>query len=416
MKLNKVLIGFLVIVLALFLGMQNVGAEEVEIEYWNLFTGGDGEFMDELVEKFNEEHEDIKVNSTTLEWNDYYTGLLTGVASGEGPDVAISHISRLPDLVNQGILTPIDDDADMVDLNWDDYDQNLTEETVFDGDHYALPLDSHFNVFWYHEDYFEEAGLLDEDGNPDLGSSPEEFVEAMEKVVEETDAEYSLTYANSQPDFDLNRSWWGFYNQMQGEIEIENGTVNMDLEKSTEILELFSQLREDEIVPRVNYEEAVNLFQEGRAAASINGVWTAGIFSEVDTIKAASVPQIFDSPGSWGDSHAFVLPYNETASAEEREAAMLFAKFITEEGLHWAQAGHVPSKLSIRELDEFNELPFRETLNDAVEDVAYENIGEHTWVLRDILTEEIANMLNDDSISAEETSEIIKRQLEAELQ
>lgn len=415
MKLTKVFIGFLVVALVLFLGMQSVGAQEVEIEYWNLFTGGDGEFMDELVERFNEEHSDIHVNSTTLEWNDYYTGLLTGVASGEGPHVAISHISRLPDLVNQGILTSLDDDAENVGLSWDEYDQNLTEETIFDGGHYALPLDSHFNVFWYHEPYFEEAGLLDEDGNLDLGNTPEEFMESMKKVIEESDAEYSLTYANSQPDFDLNRTWWGFYNQQQGEIEVSNRTVTMDLEKSTEILDLFSKLRSEEIVPRVNYDEAVNLFQNGRAAASINGVWTAGIFSEVDTIKAAKVPQLFDVPASWGDSHSFVLPYNESATAEEREAAMTFAKYITEQGLYWAQAGHVPSKLDIRELDEFNDLPFRETLNEAVKDVAYENIGEHTWTLRTILTEEIANMLNDDSISPADTSEIIKNQLESEL-
>lgn len=415
MKLTKVLIGFLVLALVLFFGMQSVGAQEVEIEYWNLFTGGDGEFMDQLVQRFNEEHPDIQVNSTTLEWNDYYTGLLTGVASGEGPHVAISHISRLPDLIDQGILTSVDDVAENVDLNWNEYDQNLTEETIFGGSHYALPLDSHFNIFWYHEPYFEAAGLVDENGNLDLGDNPEEFMESMEKVVAESDAEYSLTYANSQPDFDLNRTWWGFYNQQQGQIEIVDGTVKMDLEKSTKILDLFSKLRSRGIVPRVNYQEAVNIFQNGRAAASINGVWTAGIFSEIDSIKAARVPTLFDVPASWGDSHAFVLPYNESATAAERDAAMTFAKYITEQGLHWAQAGHVPSKLSIRELDEFNNLPFRETLNEAVKDVAYEDIGVQAWPLRTILTEEIANMLNNESISPADASQIIKDQLEAEL-
>ena len=415
MKLSKLFVFVLALGLVFSLGIQTVGAQEVEIEYWNLFTGGDGEFMDELVDRFNESHPDIHVNATTLEWNDYYTGLLTGVASGEGPHVAISHISRLPDLVNQGILTSLDGIAEEVDLKWSDYDQNLTEETVFDGGHYALPLDSHFNVFWYHEPYFEEAGLVDENGNLDLGSTPEEFMTSMEKVITESEAEHGLTYANSQPDFDLNRTWWGFYNQQQGTVEISDGKVSMDLEKSAKILDMFDQLRERKIVPRVNYDEAVNLFQNGEAAASINGVWTAGIFSEVDTIKAAPVPQLFDVPASWGDSHSFVIPYNESATEAERKAAMTFAKYITENGLYWAQAGHVPSKLSIREKDEFNDLAFRGTLSEAVKNVAYENIGEHTWVLRTILTEEIATMMNDDSITPEDAAQRIKDQLESEL-
>ena len=65
--MKKVL--FLVVLVAMMVGLtSNVMAEAVTVEYWNLFGGGDAEFMDALVEEFNAAHDDINVDVTRLEW------------------------------------------------------------------------------------------------------------------------------------------------------------------------------------------------------------------------------------------------------------------------------------------------------------------------------------------------------------
>ena len=65
----------------------------VQIGFWNGFTGGDGPIMLELVDRFNSEHENIKVDMVTMQWTDFYQKVPGAVAAGEGPTVAIMHIT-----------------------------------------------------------------------------------------------------------------------------------------------------------------------------------------------------------------------------------------------------------------------------------------------------------------------------------
>lgn len=92
--MNKKLL-FLILIVLLAVFSTNVVAEVVTVDYWNLFGGGDAEFMDQIVEEFNAAHENIEVDVTRLEWEEYYTKLKTATASGNGPDIAISHVTRV---------------------------------------------------------------------------------------------------------------------------------------------------------------------------------------------------------------------------------------------------------------------------------------------------------------------------------
>jgi multiple sugar transport system substrate-binding protein len=67
----------------------------VTLEYWNGFTGGDGPFMERLVERFKQEHGNIDVKMNTLEWADYYTKVPQAVTAGQGPDLGVMHIDTL---------------------------------------------------------------------------------------------------------------------------------------------------------------------------------------------------------------------------------------------------------------------------------------------------------------------------------
>src|SRR5699024_8550738 len=57
----------------------------VELNYWNGFTGGDGPFMQQLVDQFNAEHENITVVPNTMDWADLYQPLPAADTQGEGP-------------------------------------------------------------------------------------------------------------------------------------------------------------------------------------------------------------------------------------------------------------------------------------------------------------------------------------------
>ena len=64
--------------------------------------------MDEIIADYNSKGPSKEVQSIMLVWADYYTKLQTAVAAGKGPDIGVSHVSKLPELVDQGVVEPID--------------------------------------------------------------------------------------------------------------------------------------------------------------------------------------------------------------------------------------------------------------------------------------------------------------------
>ena len=90
-------IGKLTAATALALGLSGPAWAQVEVEWWDFLAGGDGVRMKALIGQFNEEHPDIQINGTTLEWGlPFYTKVRTSVAVGQGPDIMTYHLSRLP--------------------------------------------------------------------------------------------------------------------------------------------------------------------------------------------------------------------------------------------------------------------------------------------------------------------------------
>ncbi len=69
---------------------------DVELAFWNGFTGGDGPIMKKLVDKFNTEHQNIKVTMNVYEWADYYQKAPAAVSTGNGPDLGIMHVDQVP--------------------------------------------------------------------------------------------------------------------------------------------------------------------------------------------------------------------------------------------------------------------------------------------------------------------------------
>jgi ABC-type glycerol-3-phosphate transport system substrate-binding protein len=85
----------------------------VELAFWNGFTGGDGPAMRELVDRFNDEHENISVAMNVMIWDpDFYQKTPAAVGSGNGPDVGIMHVERLATNAARGVIVPLDEVAD----------------------------------------------------------------------------------------------------------------------------------------------------------------------------------------------------------------------------------------------------------------------------------------------------------------
>ena len=125
------------------------------LQYWTLFSGGDGTAMKTLVDKFNKEHDSIQIKRQRQPFEEYYDKLFTSMTGGNSPDLAVFHTTEIQRFIDA--LQPL---GDLIsDKTSSAYVDSIWNETKFDGKQLALPLDTHPNGLYYNKDIFKEAGL-----------------------------------------------------------------------------------------------------------------------------------------------------------------------------------------------------------------------------------------------------------------
>ena len=101
----------LVLALAMICAAAAAMAAPVEIDYWSVFTGGDGATMQAMVDEFNASQDEVHVNHTPMTADDLYQKIPLTVQTGTGiPDVTVVHIERIPDFVEKELLYSYDMD------------------------------------------------------------------------------------------------------------------------------------------------------------------------------------------------------------------------------------------------------------------------------------------------------------------
>ncbi|MCM2999225.1 ABC transporter substrate-binding protein [Paenibacillus cellulositrophicus] len=360
--------------------------EKVNLSFWTLFDGGDGDNMQAMVDQFNKEHPDIQVKNTKLVWGEYYTKLITAVGAGNGPDVGISHISRLPDLINQGVATELDDSAKDANIDWSTFNQNILEASVYDDKHYAVPIDTHPFIMYYNKKLLKDAGLLGEDGKPVLEQSGEGFIKFLTTLKEKL-PKGKYPFALSSSNDDPFRFWWALYSQQGGNDVVSDDlkSADIDKEKAVKAADYIKDLYHKYNFIKLNDPDFYKTFQSGNAAIMMTGVWATGTWEKTKGLEfgAMPIPKVFDQEATWGDSHTIILPATSNEDPEKRKAALIFANWIADHGEIWAKAGHIPSKPAVFEKPEFKEMPYRSDYVSVASTVKFNKHSDKNWQIRD---------------------------------
>ncbi|WP_174614650.1 ABC transporter substrate-binding protein [Virgibacillus ihumii] len=419
MRKKSFSIVLLILLLVFISGCSNpaVGSsnsDKVELDYWTLFGGGDAEFMKEIVQKFNKSHPDIHVNYIQLPFDDYYTKLVTGIAAGKAPDVAVSHISRLPQLVELGVVSSLDSDAQKQGLDWDKFNQNILEASIMNGKHYAIPIDTHPIAFYYNKKHLRKAGLLNEQGKPIIEETPEGFVNFLTKLKKELPNDIA-PFSFATTGIDPYRLWWSFYHQLgaDGVLSDDLSSTDFEMKKAVKAANYMKDLYYKHKVIPLHITDFYRMFQNGNAATLITGVWSTGIWEGTKNLEfgVTPVPAIFGEKAVFGNSHTLFLPNHENADEEKRKAAFKFASFVAENGQIWAGAGHIPAKQTVYEKEAFKELPHRSQYVQIADHVAFQKPSVANGTIETILTRNLDTILNG-SVSAEDAFKKAEREID----
>jgi len=317
------------------------------IEYWTLFAGGDGDAMETLVDNFNAEHDSIQINRQRQPFDEYYDTLFTSMTGGDGPDLAVFHtpqIQRFSDALAPlgGLLS---------DGAADEYVDSIWDETEFDGDRLALPLDTHPNGLYYNKDIFEEAGLDPE--NPP--TTFEELQTAADTITAETDKQAF------SPDPYLRffaRQFVAWQRGRGGEFLNEDYTEAVfDDDNGTALGQFYYDIANEWGWDRADTtdDRGTRAFRSGDLAMTINGTWYYGVLEEQDYEWGMTKPFVApgqSTPQTWANSHTLGV----LNGSDKQQAAAEAAEWITQNSLEWGtEAGHLPAAQNVNDSAELRD-------------------------------------------------------------
>jgi multiple sugar transport system substrate-binding protein len=371
---------------------------EGDVIYWNLFGGGDGANMQLMVNAFRKAHRSISVESTTLPWgNPYYTKLALAAASGRTPDVAITHLSRLPLIARAGLVEPINDaGVRAVGITKEKFTPAAWTKATVDGTPYAVPLDTHPFVLFYNVDVAKKAGLLNAagDGLKDI-SGKERFLDAVKAMKEATGQFGAVMSITADP----STSWRLFtmlYSGIAGPMVTDLGTkVTLDNSAIEETLAFIQSLTKGKLMPgNLAASGVTSLFSSGKTGFLFEGEWQIPTYRGVKLpngkplkFNVVPFPRLLGHKAvAYADSHALIIPRNGGRSAKRTSEAVAFIKSLLDHSDIWAAGGHIPAWLPVQKSAKFQKEKPQSNYIRAAFDAVYDPPGWYTGAGSDFQT------------------------------
>jgi arabinogalactan oligomer / maltooligosaccharide transport system substrate-binding protein len=200
--------------------------------------------------------------------------------AGQGPDVFIGAHDWLGELVENGVVEPLD-----LGPAADDYLEVAVQAFNYDGTNYGLPYS------------IENIALV---RNTELAPEPvttlDEMVDVGLDAVEAGDAD--LPVAWQQDPGDPFHNYWvvtgagGYVFDQDEDGSYDASDVGLDSEGGLRAAEIFGELYEQDVVNSdVTYDVMIDSFASGRAPFAITGPWALGDFGDVD-FEVEPLPQV----------------------------------------------------------------------------------------------------------------------------
>ena len=379
-----------------------------EINYWSVFTGGDGAVMQGMVDAFNASQDEVVVNHTPMTADDLYQKVPLAVQTGSGiPDVCVVHIERIPNFVNQELLYSYD--LDLVaeaGIKQENYNQAAWVKSTIDDEQYGIPLDVHGYITYINKDLFDQYGLNEilEDGYITF----DEVKWAGDKAKEQgfTGKTFDLGWMRAQ--------MLGYYAQLaEGHKLTDDGVAPaLDKEAMKKAMETMKELWEQGYTSEKNIDYS-SMFYGGEML-----IWSEGIWMKAAVVDAGvnfeMYPAVCYSPEtckSWMSSHNFVQFADEERTEEEDLAVAKFVNFMGENSLVWAKdAGQVPAHVSLNEVAEFTSMPQAFLADPAREDELAIYYYQH-WGLFDTAFSRVGWDFIDGTIAIDAAIEQVEKEI-----
>lgn len=173
----------------------------------------DKQVWGDILKPFEEEN-NAEVSIEIVPWSNYEEKYLTGISSGQGPDVGYMYLEMINDYIKAGAITPFDDY--LTDEEKSSY--YYLDKGVIDGKQYGMPIVvGSARVLFYNKAILKEAGV------ETVPETWDDFTAACQKIKAAGRKPFLLQWGDKSKG-ELNSIYFPFLWQAGGEIFNQDGT------------------------------------------------------------------------------------------------------------------------------------------------------------------------------------------------
>ena len=379
-----------------------------EISFWHSMGGVNGQAIDTLVKKFNDENEyGITVKAQYQgEYDDSLNKLKSAQIGNMGADLVQVYEIGSRFMIESGWITPMQKmiDADSYDLS--QIEPNLAAYYTIDNQLYSMPFNSSTPIMYYNKEMFEKAGITE------IPDSLEGIEAVGEKLLNEGGAGQVISLGIYGWFFEqfIGKQGLEYANNGNGRTEPATAVAFDENGAAENILTAWKSLYDKGYAPNVGKGGDAGLadFSAGKSAITLGSTASLkqilqdvnGKF-EVGTAYFPKVKSTDEGGVSIGGASLWALNNND---AKKTRATWEFVKFLIspESQAYWnAQTGYFPVTTAAQEEPVFKEnvekYPQFQTAIDQLHDSSPKYVGALLSVFpeaRATVESEIENLLN----------------------
>lgn len=349
------LIGIILSIFFIFLyGCQGTAQKNDRIIHLSLWQSinppANRDVFDKLVDKFNQTHTDIQVESLFV-GQPQLPKILTAVVGNAPPDI----LSFDPQLTGQfmelGAIRPLEEWLEKFPLK-SEISPNLWEELKLDGHLWSIPLSTSNVGIFYRPKLFQAAGITQ------IPKTWEELREVAKKLTIDRNGDnrpeqYGILLPLGKEEWTV-FTWFPFLLSAGGEI-VTNKRPNLTNPGAIAALQFWQDILKDGSAtlssPERGYEE--DAFIAGRVAMQITGPWTYIMKSNVD-FNVFPIPASVKPATVTGTGNIYLM---KTTPARE-QAALKFFEYVLSEKFQteWSMGtGFLPVNLKSAQSQAYQE-------------------------------------------------------------
>lgn len=379
-----------------------------EISFWHSMGGVNGQAIDTLVKKFNDENEyGITVKAQYQgEYDDSLNKLKSAQIGNMGADLVQVYEIGSRFMIESGWITPMQQmiDADSYDLS--QIEPNLAAYYTIDNQLYSMPFNSSTPIMYYNKEMFEKAGITE------IPDSLEGIEAVGEKLLNEGGAGQVISLGIYGWFFEqfIGKQGLEYANNGNGRTEAATAVAFDSNGAAANILTAWKSLYDKGYAPNVGKGGDAGLadFSAGKSAITLGSTASLkqilqdvnGKF-EVGTAYFPKVKSTDEGGVSIGGASLWALNNND---AKKTRATWEFVKFLIspESQAYWnAQTGYFPVTTAAQEEPVFKEnvekYPQFQTAIDQLHGSSPKYVGALLSVFpeaRATVESEIENLLN----------------------